>query len=213
MAISTTYFTQGVNTQKAEVYAWLQENAADYFDTISEESGAITCSLSNGASVQFYASNKLLTVTLSNQTSKSSYGSSTGYFKSGIVTSSGIMLIGHSTISSSSDIRANSIAITRTNEESVGISCHIMNNTSTTELITADLTNDSNFTFFGGATSTSSTNQASSGMTSLAPVAFGNDHTYAPNLFFVPYSQFTVPCSFELEEVKYAYDGHFALKE
>lgn len=100
MAIKTTYFvnTTVVADNAAEVYAWLQGNATEYFDSfaISEDGLTISCFIGELEAVTFTFSESaavIFTVTLPNGTTSTHKGNTTTdrYIKKAVKTSCGIV--------------------------------------------------------------------------------------------------------------------------
>lgn len=95
MAITKTVFTAAtLGTQAPEVLAWLQANAADYFDSITYDEGSleIKCSVGDKTALTIkFSGSYRFNLLLANGTTVSSYASSDP-LDYGIVTDNGIII-------------------------------------------------------------------------------------------------------------------------
>ena len=207
MAINKTIFTADRTAQKSEILSWLQANAADYFDEISEDNnGNIVCSLENGAGFSFIFDSTSIEYEIESKTgvTHSIYGSSSlKYTKAGVVTSKGFMIVG--ALSASSD---NIIIISKTSTGKTAVSMLAASTTGSNRYFSAiDMDGDADWLRTG--------NNAvafSAPVTSLAPVCFSCG-THCEHTFFTPFTQFENPCIMQLNGKKYAYGGYLALEE
>lgn len=211
MAINKTIFTADRAAQKSEILAWLQANAAEYFDSIETDTdGNIECSLENGAELLFMFDTSATIYKVMSKTGKSKYvysgSAENAYTKAGIATSKGLMLI--STATSSTD---NIIIISKTNSGTTAISAFAKTSSGSASLpfhYFIDLNNDTDWI---GTAQNILTYSVS--VTSLAPVCFSSGN-YCEHVFMTIFSQFTNnPCIMQINGKKYAYGGYLALEE
>ncbi len=207
MAIETTIFYNSRAGQMQEVFEWLKDNASEYFDSITFADGAITCALENGAKFE-YKSGYSPSIYLKNGLYKTYYENS-AYIKKGIKTSKGIMLLLSSAYQS--------LIFSKTNKGTTCTSflCRTSANTNLNQYF-ADLSLDVVFTERPYVINSSYIEKAviSSEKTSLVPISFANSETYAPDMLFTPFSQYSgMQGIIEVDGVKYAYDGTVALRE
>ena len=207
MAIETTIFYNSRAGQMQEVFEWLKDNASEYFDSITFADGVITCALENGAKFE-YKSGTNPSINLKSGLNKLLYDTS-AYIKKGIKTSKGIMLLFSSNYQS--------LIFSKTNKGTTCTSllCKTSSNANLYQYF-ADLSLDVVFTERPNSINSSNIEKAaiSSEKTSLVPISFANPETYAPDMLFTPFSQYSgMQGIIEVDGVKYAYDGTVALRE
>lgn len=208
MAINKTIFTADRTAQKSEILAWLQANATDYFDEISEDNNEnIVCSLENGAKLTFVFDSTATAYSVESKTGVSHTigggSSASSYTKEGIVTSKGIMIVGNTTTSA-----ANILIISKTNADTISLSMNArVGSGSSAYPCFMDLINDVDW-----LTKSSAPQIFSTPITSLTPVCFSYG-THCEHAFFTPFTQFENPCIMQLNGKKYAYGGYLALEE
>lgn len=214
MAIETAYFTGTTGAANyAEVLAWLQVNATDYFDEITGAENVITCTIggANALVLDFTGSGatKELCVYLKNRVKIDvmQYWDSSRRLTKAQKLDNGIFIYAN---------KANNIFITKTNDDNVMFA--FLNSNNDVCWCIADFEKSSAFT------SSSTLPQSyifdedwgifSAGKTALAP-AVTDAGTYSDSLFFVPFTQFIGQSgiTIDVDGTKYIYNGVFALKE
>ena len=222
MAIVKTIFTaQTLAAQAAELLAYLQANADEYFDTISADGdGNISCyvgetlalkigmdgtttrqvTLANGQNISLIADSSTTTLTRSILFS---------YAKK---TANGVMLVTNNTKCLGADTGPTVFIITQNELGDTCICGRIQNSTTSNKYISAfcaDIKNDA--TIFKPLTESNlaglSALSKESPVTATAAIIFSGGH-YAPKAFFNTFSQFALTqCDININGKSYASDG------
>lgn len=221
MAIVKTTFTgQTLAAQKVELLAYLQENAADYFDTINEDALSIRCYV-GGTVALLIGMNGTVTrqVTLANgqnihTTSGETSGGNTMHaalFRYAKKAANGILLATAEGKIQGANVGYTFLFITK-NE--LGDTCILGTLAAGTYqepcfYFGADIKNDS--TIYNYISNVSWANRAqlsrSAPATALTPVIFSGGH-YAPKAFIATFSQFALTeCDVNINGKSYASDG------
>lgn len=219
MAIETTYFTgTTAEANYAEVLAWLQANATDYFDNITADEGGekIYCKIGDvtALTIDTNARNYIFFATLKNGAVDYRYQAwgTNHRFTRAVKTSCGILLYVNN---------IDNIFITKNTDGGVMLAGYHSTGNNTYGATIGDFANDSVFKDMGGGSGASfGVNQLknvgvqSAGRTALVP-AVTDAGTYSDNLFFVPFTQFIGQSgiTIDVDGTKYVYNGVFALKE
>ena len=218
MAISKTYFTGSTaSAHYAEVLAWMQENAADYFDEITGDGTCISCNIASITALKLGFANqseKLFTVTAENGKSVQEYTTLdfTNYrFTSAQKTDGGIFLF----LSEVSNI-----FVTKTNLGSVFFAGVRKASSSNGKIFMCDFSNSaaiaesSTFSYSNFSSSPTSYGIYPTSKTAITNVV-SNGGTHCENLFYVPFSQYSGQSDvvIDIDGTKYVYNGIFALKE
>lgn len=219
MAIETTYFTGTTAAANyAEVLAWLQVNATDYFDNITADDGGekIYCKIGDvtALTIDTNTRNYIFFATLKNGTNDYRYvGWETNHrFTRAVKTSCGILLYA---------TNYENIFITKNTDGGVMFAGYHSTGNGTYGATIGDFENDSAFKDMGGnnvtgfaASELKNVGVRSAGRTALVP-AVTDAGTYSDNLFFVPFTQFAGQSgiTIDVDGTKYIYNGVFALKE
>jgi hypothetical protein len=213
MAITKTNFTgQTLAAQAPEVLAFMQANAADYFDTIeADTNGNVKCYVGEVLAFQIgMDSSTVRKVTLANGTSIQSnaadaYRQLLSYGKK---TANGILLVFQG-----ANTGMGNMAFFITKNE-LGDTCIFgdmkgVNSSTTTTYFCADIKNDTNFLKLLDNAQKSSLAMLSraANVTSLAPIVFNSGH-YAPKAYIAAFNQFAlIDCDVSLQGRSYASDG------
>lgn len=228
MAIVKTIFTgQTLAAQKPELLAYLQENAADYFDTIeADASGNISCYV--GSTVALFISmdgTSSRKVSLANgvyvETTLGASDSNTARtvtFKYAKKTSYGVMLVSNNTKCLAASTGPIVFIITKDESGDTVIIGRIQTGTEGSHYITmfsADIKNDA--TMFKPITNTSLSGiepfSQQANISAFTCVGCTSAH-YAPKAFFTTFNQFAhIECDLSLNGKSYASDGYFALMD
>ena len=229
MAIVKTIFTgRSLAAQKPELLAYLQENAADYFDTIeADANGNISCYV--GSTVALFIGmdgSSTRKVSLANgvyvdTALGSSSDSNTGRtvtFKYGKKTSNGVMLVSNNTKCFETDTGPIVFIITKNEGGDTVIIGRIQTGISSgnyVSMFSADIKNDA--TMFKPITNTSLSGlepfSRQADISAFTCVGCTSAH-YAPKAFFTTFNQFAqTECDLSLNGKSYASDGYFALMD
>lgn len=210
MAIKTTYF---VNTtvaadNAAEVYAWLQENATEYFDSfaISEDGLTVSCFIGELEAVTFaFNSSEMFQfiVTLPNgTTSKHSATNSDKFITKAVKTSNGIVF-------QLEDYIPFMIITKSANGETATVHNNTYNISTTNKIYAAIPTKDSAFASFSVYYDI-----AVNDYTSITNVVCPSGAGYLPNLYRMVFSQYRgTEGIISLNGKKYYTNGYLALAE
>ena len=216
MAINKTYFTGSTaSANYAEVLAWMQENAADYFDEITGDESNIYCKIGNATALTLnFADSKLFTIALKNGVSvENYYGWSIKHFISAQKTNGGLFLFVDGTTN---------IFITKTNCGSIFFAGLRRVTSSNNSFYMCDFSNSTSITqssTFSGTSGTLPSSSNSYGIYSASMTAITNvvsdGGTHCENLFLVPFTQYAGQSDvvIDIDGTKYVYNGIFALKE
>lgn len=220
MAIGKYYFNQITPEENAaDVLAWLQENAADYFDEFSKTTPhtndwRITCKVGDTAALEFNTSYNApsstypnLIITLENGATDESANGADEYaydtVKYAFKTSGGICLY-------INDSRM--IFITKSSENTTAVYVKWIawnyTNGDAVAFRAADLINSQAI-----CTTCFEQKTEQNDITELAPLVFPRG-TFAPNLYFTPYSQYVGQTGIiDVNGTRYVYDGYVAMKQ
>ena len=207
MAISKTYFTgSAASANYAEILAYLQANATEYFDEITGDESNIYCKIENVTALTLnFADSKLFTIALKNGKSiENYYNWGNSHFISAQKTDSGIFLFSNATTN---------IFITKTNLGSVFFAGVRRGTSSNNSFYMCDFSNSTSITSITYG-STSSNGIYSASMTAITNVV-SDSGAYCNNLFLVPFTQYAGQSDvvIDIDGTKYVYNGIFALKE
>lgn len=197
MAIKKTIFT-GTTAQAnaAEVTAWLQENATEYFTSIINESNIITCTVQGGGQLIIKPTVRYWPVILKNGTSMDiDHSNSSNIVNQAFATSKGIALY-------SQDLMW--IFITKSNEGTIGVVFNTFN--SDTNLGFADFSKSTSF-------NTGSLRHTQMSMTSLCACPLGDGGTYGEGLYYVPFYEYNSSGLIYVNGKSYVYSVFMALEE
>lgn len=227
MAIEKTVFnysTQGANADT--VYAFLHDEASEYFDSVTQDSNkTIFCTVDevNVLVLGFNGSVKSVTVTAPNGTSTPS-SDSNRIWEYAYKTSKGIMLFSNR-MTNSGNAYVTSVFITKDDSGNTAIAAIISTNSvnlTTRSLVTvATKTQANRFTMFYDTTWLSSRDSQTmpwywaTSVTAMVPLPLTNTTAdYAPDLFFPVFSQFPyTPAVLTIGSTKYVSDGRLLLRE
>lgn len=215
MAIVKTTFTgQTLAAQKSELLAYLQENAADYFDTIeADASGNISCYVGETVALLIGMDGTTARkVTLANNNAIQAYSGS--YANPNAVlwlyakkTANGVLLVSAPLTSGYGKV----IFFITKNENGdtciVGAVSHGDKSSNPRSYFFADIKNDT--TIFTPLLNVADFSTLSRSMTttSLTPVVFNGGH-YAPKLYIATFNQFALTeCDINISGKSYASDG------
>lgn len=221
MAITKTIFTGAtVADQASEILAWLQANAADYFDSITydSENSTIICSEGGLAALVlgFASAQSSITIYSANGTYARTYNSNQK-FDYGVVTSSGIYLV-------MADTRANHVVVTKNNNGQLFMAAKITpgSSTNTSHLYICDFYNSPTTGTTGNnlpyifSTSFSGFEAAvaySSELTSLTPIVALDYPSYTPNVFLEFFNEYSgVAGKVIIGDTEYFSNGYIAMK-
>lgn len=214
MAIVKTTFTgQTLAAQKAELLAYLQENAADYFDTIEADSGGnISCYVGETVALLIGMDGTTARkVTLANNNAIQSYSGSyanpnTTLWQYAKKTANGVLLV-----SASMNAYGKIIYFITKNENGetciMGAVTHGDRSSNPRSYFFADIKNDT--TIFTPLSNVGDFSTLSRSMTttSLTPVVFNGGH-YAPKTYIATFNQFALTeCDVNINGKSYASDG------
>lgn len=224
MAIVKTTFTgQTLAAQAPELLAYLQENAADYFDTIeADASGNITCYV--GETVALLIGMDSATtrqITLANgqnihmDTNAASTTGTVPYrtlFSYAKKTTNGVLLVTAEGYTSNLNVGKATFFITKNEIGDTCIFGYIQSTntaSSTATYFGADIKNDA--TIYKYISNTSYANLAqlsrSAPVTALTPTIFSGGH-YAPKAYIATFNQFALTeCDISINGKSYASDG------
>lgn len=228
MAIVKTTFTgQTLAAQKSELLAYLQENAADYFDTIeADSSGNISCYVGETVALLIGMDGTTTRqVTLANgqnihTTSGTTSGGNTMHaalFRYAKKTSNGILLATASGKVSGGDVGYTFLFITK-NE--LGDTCILGtlaagNYQTPCYYFGADIKNDATiYNYIANVTWADRVQLSRSAPgTALTPAIFSGGH-YAPHAFLATFNQFSlIECDVNINGKSYASDGVCVLSD
>ncbi|MBR6624566.1 MAG: hypothetical protein IKK91_11840 [Ruminococcus sp.] len=198
MAINKTIFSSTTaQTNAADVTAWLQANATEYFASITNESNIITCTIAGGGQLVIKPDQREWQVVLKNGTSIviDHYGTNDKVGEA-YVTSKGIAL-------RSGDMW---IFVVKSNSDTIGIVFNATNNND--NIIFADFYFSTSF--FGDL---NNTKHLHAGMTSLCLCPLGNGGTYGEGLYFVPFYEYNSSGLIYVNGKSYVYSVFMALEE
>lgn len=215
MAINKTYFTGSTSgANYTEVLAWLQANAADYFDEITGDGTCINCNIASVTALKldFTSGGYLFTITTNNGKYIQEYKDwNYKHFVSAQKTDSGIFMFADAT-TNIFIAKANSGSVFFAGVRSVDSTafavymCDFSNSAKITQGLSTETSNfGANPVYFG---------VYSASMTSITPVV-SDGGTYCDNLFYVPFTQYAGQSNItiDIDGTKYVYNGIFALKE
>lgn len=213
MAIVKTIFTgQTLAAQASELLAFMQANAADYFDTIeADTNGNVKCYVGETLAFQIGMDNSTVRkVTLANGTSiQSNYADAYRQMLDyGKKTTNGILLV----FQGASTTMGNMVFFITKNE--LGDTCIFgdmkgVNSSATTTYFCADIKNDTAFLKLldSAQKSALATLSRAANATSLAPIIFNSGH-YAPKAYIAAFNQFALTaCDVSLQGRSYVSDG------
>ena len=228
MAIEKTVFTgQTLAAQASELLAYLQANAADYFDTIeADASGNVSCYVGDTVAL-FFGMDGTSTrkVSLANgvyvETALSANDNNTArtvLIKYAKKTTNGIMIVTNNTKCLAAGTGPIVLIITKDEGGDTVIIGRIQTGTSSSHYITmfsADIKNDA--TMFKPVTNTSLSElepfSRQADISAFTCVGCTSAH-YAPKAFFTTFNQFArTECDLSLNGRSYASDGYFALMD
>lgn len=228
MAIEKTVFnysTQGANADT--VYAFLHDEAIDYFDSVTQDSSTktISCTVDgvNVLSLGFNGTVKSVTVTASNGTYTQSTDSNR-IWEYACKTSKGIMLLSNR-MTYTGLAYVTSVFITKDDSGNTAIAaifCTDTNDVTSRSLVTTTTKTQANrFTMFTNAKWLSYRYAQTdpwywaTAVTAMVPLPLTNTTTdYAPDLFFPVFSQFPyTPAVLTIGSTKYVSDGRLLLRE
>jgi hypothetical protein len=226
MAIEkTTFIKTDIYENIAELYAWMQENASDLFDTIKLGSNnkSLTCYVTTTNFLQFFASSEythvephivLGTANISGLTNVQSVVASHAY-----KTSKGFIVRFDSTNSPGSWTGVSWLYVFRTDKGTVGAAfCRSGSSSgSTIYMVGCDLEIDNRIQSLAAGSSIAAI-VASAALTSLCPVPLGNGGSSPDGLFLVPFSELYQGnvwqhCIIDIGGTKYVYNGILAFEE
>lgn len=219
MAIVKTIFTgQTLEAQAPQLLAFMQANAADYFDTIEADTyGNVKCYVGETLAFQIgMDSSTVRKVTLANGVSIQSnaadaYRQLLAYGKS---TANGILLV----FQGASTAMGNMVFFITKNE--LGDTCIFgdmkgVNSSGTTTYFCADIKNDTGFLKLldNAQKSALATLSRAANATSLAPIVFNSGH-YASKAYIATFNQFALTeCDVNINGKSYASDGVCVLSD
>ena len=225
MAITKTTFTAAsLSANEPEVLAFLQANATEYFDEITDADDVISCSIDGVVVLKLAFDGTTKTaISLLNGASYAAGGQFSGeIFRYGFKTNHGIML----------ETTSNTTYwICKSNNDSTAIIATLATGGSIATkfyIFIGDLVNNSAWELnsqYPTATQGSQTGTAArqkymansaAALTSLTALPLGNGGTYAPNLFITCFAEngtITAIKKLVMNGIEYVYDGLFALKE
>lgn len=208
MAITRTDFTGTTQAANApEVLAWLQANAAEYFDTIAaDENGNVSCKIGETTVLLLgFDGNTSSQVTLINGTSITHHEKN-DRFTYAIKTSNGVYL---------NSYNFGSVFITKSNKGTTAVAWNFKTSMDNYGYLFADFTYSPDFyrPIAGSWDVARNTWVHAAPLTALTPAVF-NGGCYAPNLFITTLSEYTlIKCIFSIDGTEYASDGVLALKD
>jgi hypothetical protein len=227
MGLTYKYFSGSASTtQKTEVLEWLQNNASDYFDTITaDENGTISCTISGVLALKFgfTTSNNRLKLYKKSDSETPVYTSSatatTKYFRFGCKTPYGLCI----KYMSDGAFMWETLWITRTNNGNVAIVAFIQTDSTSTggKYIIGDFSQDKYFELYTASSIFDMEkfmyiyNQF---FTTIAPIGYGdyNDTVFLPNLYMFRFSQNQQGNPFfkilTLNDIEYFTDSYLALR-
>lgn len=226
MAITKVAFTNATSrtTMGTELYNFLNTYAADYFDSITQGTSSITCTI-DGVNVLTIAltSNTQDVVTLVNGSTFSfpSAASEVGYYVAGYATSKGVALLKNSAYQAYNTM----LFIFKDADGNTGFSTIYVNHsgTSTSQpvvarhgIFTGSAVLAKSVTLSPYSVAAYCTNKAyTTGVTSFSPVCCDSvSESIADGFFLVPFSQYAgVPGIITVNGKQYVYDGLHALEE
>lgn len=211
MAITKTIFTGSTSAQRsAEMLAYLQANAANFFDDITADSnGNISCTIDGVTAILLpYVSGTYLTVKLKNDVSIQAKFSNDMEFVKGYHSSNGIMLTGKGVTIAVSVNNAGSpvIAVKFRTDSTNGYYSYNFGDFSQGVTWTHPWIGNTD------SGSVESLVAKSAALTVFVPCVF-DSALYSESLGITPYSEYAkTECILDLNGVQYAYDGALALK-
>lgn len=212
MAIEKTVFTSGTAAGRAaEVLAFMQSAAADYFDTISADAdGNVCCYVGQGCALKLGMDGvaKYVTITLKNSSTVADASTSNALkFAYGIKTGNGVFIkIADSTVKY--------VIITKTNDDSLALIANLQaSNSSAPNLITGDYEHGTNVISAVIAGTSGVYKQVQRSLTVLAPLCLDETYpSYAPKAFFMQSYQYNTEAILTLGGKQYVSTGVFALE-
>ena len=221
MAITKTIFTGAtVADQASEILAWLQANAADYFDSITydSENGAIICSVDGQAALVLGFSSGQKCITIYSKIGTDAAGASTNVrFAYGIATPTAVYLV-------TADSKANQVIVTKNNSNQLFMAAKLtpVGSSNSTHLYICDFYNSpttssvsnglpnifsSTFTNFDGSVA------FGSALTSLTPIVALDCPSYTPNVFLEFFNEYSgVAGKVIIGDTEYFSNGYIAMK-
>lgn len=203
MAITKTLFSGTTpKANAAEIYAWMQANATEYFDSITIEGSSVKCITSGGGFISIKPEVREWSCKLDNGGAYSidNYSSDTSKIRvsAAYKTSKGIALV----ISDEGWI-----FVCKSNSGSTGVLLSSYYHPG--RYAFADLAYSTKWIYDVGYDLT----HIQMAMTSLAPVPLGDSGTYADGLYFVPFYQYDNTGMISVGGKSYVYSGWAALEE
>lgn len=198
MGLSCKYFNGSASTsQKTEVLEWIQNNASDYFDTITaDDYGTISCTIDGVLALKFgfTSSNSRLKIYKMSDSETPAYTSTATetnkYFRFACVTPYGLCI----KYMGNSGSMWETLWVTRTDSGNVAIVAFIQSDSSTGKFIVGDFTQDKYFELYSAENVYSMRSFMyiyNPHFTTLAPIGYGDDtdFVYLPHLFMFRFSQ------------------------
>lgn len=222
MSITKTTFTGTTLADQApQVLAWLQANAADYFDTITydDSTSTIVCSVDNNVAMVLdfstTSSAKAAKLYLANSASVELYRSGTSVlFNYGVATDHGIAI----NIAYPTTVNGSWIFLTKSDTDSLimvamgATSANVGN----THLWAGDYAHSGWADYFGAESTGDLWGEllsVSASLTTLVPIAIRGYPSYTPNLFIMRFSQYVgVEGVITINGTEYYSNGYLALK-
>lgn len=218
MAIEQTTFTgQTLAAQEPELLAYLQENAADYFDTIeADSSGNISCYVGETVALLIGMDGTTARkVTLANSNAIQCYSGSytnpnAALWQYAKKTANGVLLVSAASMNGSTNYGKTVFFITKNEGGDTCIVGSVVNGNISSVRRTyffADIKNDT--TIFTPVSNVADFTTLSRSMTTtaLTPVVFNGGH-YAPKAYIATFNQFALTeCDVNINGKSYASDG------
>lgn len=216
MAITKTIFTGATAAAQApEILAWLQANAADYFDSITydSETGTIICSEDGQAALVLGFSSNQNCIRIYSRNGATAAGSAKGVrFAYGIATSTAIFL-------ACADQQANQLVITKNDNGQLFMAAKItpILSTNSTHLYICDFYNSPStsipYIFSSNYISFDASIAFSLKLTSLTPIVALDCPSYTPNVYLEFFNEYSgVAGKVIIGDTEYFSNGYIALK-
>lgn len=214
MAIVKTVFTATtLAANEPEVLAFLQANAAGYFDSFTDADGVISCMVGSVAALALSFNNTdKTTISLTNGTTATVYNASNNErFIAGYKTDYGVLLEGST---------GATYIIAKSNANSTAIVACLKNASAAYSVFVGDVSSNTAWYTAGGASNALLSRQKyminhNASLTTLTPLPLGDGGTYTPNLLvscFTENGEITSVKRLVVNDVEYVYDGAFALR-
>lgn len=200
MAIEKTNFTGTTQAANAlELTTWLQVNATDFLENITNTDNVVTADVIGGGSVTFTPANTQSSavnkITLKNTTYQSINRTGGARFAAAYKTSKGIWL---------SLVSSGTFILTKTNSNTIGV---VASTSNTGKIYCAD------FQASTSVTELSSPVNYQSGLTALANIPLGDSDNYSDGLFGLYSYQEGGEGIMDINGVKYVKNRYLALEE